>query len=110
MLFFGSFAVLDLFHIFLVDPFFGEPTPTADIAVDIDSGKNGVAGHKVIACTVGAGIAIESDDFIGLAFGADAVDFHIKQLLIFYYNDYSIKYRRTQEWTRTNRKTLLNSL
>ena len=82
MLFFGSFAVLNLFHIFLVDPFFGETAAAADIAVDIDGGKNGVAGHKVIACTVGAGMAIKPNDIIGLAFGTDAVDFHKKQLLI----------------------------
>lgn len=81
MLFFGAFAVLDLFQIFSVDPFFGVPTPTADVSVDIDGGENGVAGHKVIACTVGTGIAVKTKNFIRLAFGTDAVNLHKKQLL-----------------------------
>ena len=72
----GFFAFFDLGQIGGVDPFLGEATETADIAVDVDGGEDGLSYHYVIACAVGTRVTVDSDDVGALAFGTAFGCFH----------------------------------
>lgn len=63
------FGIFDLVEFCFIDPFFCETAVTANIAVNIDSGKNRRAYHNIIAGTICVGITVNNHDVTAAALG-----------------------------------------
>mgnify|MGYP006967284480 CR=1 FL=1 len=72
------FAALDLFQIFTVNPFFCIATTAADISVYINSGENSCTSHQAVSMTIGVSIAVNADNIIAVALGANSCCFHVE--------------------------------
>ena len=71
-----SELILQGLQILLVDPFFAVATFAAYIAMDQNCRKNRHAGGDIVAGTISAGLAFNSDDIVTSALGTNSLRFH----------------------------------